>query len=288
LKEVHLQVVEAAREAGKAEIATSVLHNVGNVLNSVHTSAQLAKERMRELKLEQVARVASLLDEHQSDLATFLTQSERGRHVMPFLGQLGRNLVEERRELLSLLDDVGRYTEHIGTIVKLQQGYARQVMMKEPVLLAELVEDAVRINEAGLTRHGVKVELRLEPLPPVLTDKHKLLMILVNLISNAKYALDAVPPGERVLTVEMSRSGDDLLLIEVRDNGMGIEPELLTRIFQHGFTTRSEGHGFGLHSSALAAQDLGGSLSARSEGKGRGATFKLELPYVPAVVSPPR
>ncbi|WP_257460205.1 sensor histidine kinase [Archangium lipolyticum] len=282
LKEVHQRLVDSARRAGMAEIATNVLHNVGNVLNSVYTSTQVAKERLGRARFEQVGRVAGLLQSNQDDLATFLSRDERGRHILPFLDKLGQHLVEERQGILSLLDDVSRYTEHIGDIVKVQQDYARTPRMHEPVLLPELVEDALRINSAGLTQHHVRVEKHLAALPPVLTDKHKALMILVNLISNARYALDAVSPDERRLTVRLETHAAERFRLEVRDNGMGIEPEMLTRIFQYGFTTREEGHGFGLHSSALAAQELGGSLTAHSDGPGRGATFTLELPFQPA------
>ncbi|ATB37264.1 histidine kinase [Cystobacter fuscus] len=282
LKEVHTQLVQSARRAGMAEIATNVLHNVGNVLNSVYTSAQLAKERMEGMRLEHVDRVANLLQERQSDLGTFLSQDERGRNVLPFLGKLGQNLLDERQEIISLLDDVGRYTEHVGDIVKVQQNYARTPRLQEPVHLAGLVEDALRINAAGLTRHQVKVVRQLADLPPLLTDKHKTLMILVNLISNAKYAMDEVPPAERLLTVKMERTANDQVRIQVHDNGMGIAPEMLTRIFQYGFTTRREGHGFGLHSSALAAHEMEGSLTVHSEGPGHGATFTLALPYLAA------
>ncbi|PTL78370.1 histidine kinase [Vitiosangium sp. GDMCC 1.1324] len=281
LGEVHTQLVQTARRAGMAEIATNVLHNVGNVLNSVYTSAQLAKERVSEMRLEHVSRVAHMLEEQRADVGTFLTQDARGRNVMPFLSSLGQNLVDDRQEVVSLLNDVGRYTEHIGDIVKVQQSYARTPRVHEQTQLSDLVEDALRINSAGLTRHQVSIERRLELLPPVLTDKHKLLMILVNLVSNAKYAMDDVPPAERRLSVTMKRSGTDRVRIEVRDNGMGIAPELLTRIFQYGFTTREDGHGFGLHSSALAAQELGGALSVHSDGPGLGASFTLELPYFP-------
>ncbi|HZH77568.1 MAG TPA: ATP-binding protein, partial [Archangium sp.] len=281
LKDVHRQLVQVARQAGRAEVATSVLHNVGNVLNSVHTSAMLAKERLSGLQVEHVGQVATLLQERQSDLGTFLTQDERGRNVMPFLNQLGQHLQNECRETLSLLDEVGRYTEHIGTIVKLQQNYTRTPRLNESADLAELLEDALRINSAGLTRHEVRVERQLSPVPQLITDKHKVLMILVNLISNAKYALDETPEETRCLTLRMEAPTSDRIRIMVRDNGMGIAPELLTRIFQYGFTTRDEGHGFGLHSSALAAQELGGTLTAHSEGPGRGATFTLELPCMP-------
>jgi signal transduction histidine kinase len=281
LKEVHAQLIKTARQAGMAEIATNVLHNVGNVLNSVYTSAQVAKERVYDMRLEQVGRVASMLQERQQDLTTFLSQDERGRHVMPFLNKLGQNLVEERKEILTLLTDVGRYTEHIGDIVKVQQNYAKQPRLQEPVCLTDLVEDALRINSAGLVRHQVKVQRNLARLGYVLTDKHKVLMVLVNLVSNAKYAMDEVPLNERLLTITLESPVDDRVRIVVHDNGMGIAPELLTRIFQYGFTTREEGHGFGLHSSALAAQELGGTLSVHSDGPGKGATFTLELPYHP-------
>ncbi|WPB78516.1 ATP-binding protein [Archangium violaceum] len=278
LQDVHDRLVLTARRAGMAEIATNVLHNVGNVLNSVYTAAQLARERMGKMRLEQVGRVAGMLQEHQADVGTFLTQDEHGRHVTPFLSKLGENLLSDRKELLTLLEDVGRFTEHIGDIVKVQQNYARPPRMHEPVHLEELLEDALRINTAGLNRQGARVERHLTALPPVLTDKHKLLMILVNLISNATHALERAAPGERRLLVTLERGPGDYVRIEVRDTGVGISQEMLVRIFQYGFTTREEGHGFGLHSSALAAQELGGSLKVRSEGPGRGATFTLEIP----------
>ncbi|REG32369.1 histidine kinase/DNA gyrase B/HSP90-like ATPase [Archangium gephyra] len=279
LKDVHLQLVQTARRAGMAEIATNVLHNVGNVLNSVYTASQVAKERVKGMRVEHVERVARMIHEHQSDLSTFLTEDGRGRHLMPFLDKLGQNLVEDRQEIVLLLDDVGRYTEHIGDIVKVQQNYARIPRMHEQVSLPGLLEDALRINFAGLVRHQVKVQRHIAPLPPVMTDKHKTLMILVNLISNAKYAMDEVAPSERLLTVRLEQVADRIR-ISIHDNGMGIAPELLTRIFQYGFTTRDEGHGFGLHSSAIAAQELDGSLAVHSEGPGHGATFTLEIPHI--------
>ena len=153
--------------------------------------------------------------------------------------------------------------------------------MSEPVHMSALVDDALRINAAALTRHQVKEVRQLRFLPPMMTDKHKVLMILVNLISNAKYAMDDTPVEQRILNVKLDLPVPDRVRIEVQDNGMGISQEMLTRIFQYGFTTRKDGHGFGLHSSAVAAQELGGSLTVHSDGLGRGATFTLELPYQP-------
>jgi signal transduction histidine kinase len=75
--------------------------------------------------------------------------------------------------------------------------------------------------------------------------------------------------------------------IIVRDNGVGILPENLTRIFGHGFTTKKDGHGFGLHSGALAAKQMNGALSVQSAGPGKGAAFTLELPIAPSAAVQP-
>ncbi len=278
LTALHGRLVEAARREGMAEIATNVLHNVGNVLSSVTSSTQLARERLHQLRIEPVGRMAALLREHQADLSAFLGQDERGRVLLPFMDQLGQHLAEERQRILALLDEVGRYTEHIGDIITVQQDHARTPRTHQPVVLAELVEDALRLDAARLAHRQVKVERRMDTLPPVLTDKHKVLMILINLISNARHALDTMPADERLITIRLDQPSAERFRVEIRDNGIGIAPELLARIFQHGFTTRAKGHGFGLHSAILAAQELGGSLTAHSEGPGRGATFTLELP----------
>jgi signal transduction histidine kinase len=282
LKEAHKKLLDVARQAGMAEIATNVLHNVGNVLNSIHTSATLARSQLQKLRLEQVARVAAMFEERKADLPVFLTTDERGRKLPPYLNHLSENLLQERQRIATLLEDVDRYTAHIGTIVRLQQSYARAPVMSEPTRMEELVEDALRIQDTALAQQVVKVERQLAAVPPVLVDKHKVLMILVNLISNARHAMNGLPEEERRLTLRMEQPVDSRLRLEVRDNGIGIAPEMLTRIFQRGFTTRTGGHGFGLHSSALAAEQLDGSLSVHSDGPGKGATFILELPYQPA------
>jgi C4-dicarboxylate-specific signal transduction histidine kinase len=279
LKDVQSQLVETARRAGMAEVATNVLHNVGNVLNSVTTSATLAKEELGRLKVEQVSRLAELLKEHQGQLADFLASDERGRTVVPFLERLGELMRDKRQEISVLLDDVSRYTEHVESIVRQQQRHTRALRLQEPISLTDVVEDALRINLPGLERLAVKVERGLTPMPPVLTDKHKVLMILINLLSNAKYAMESIPAEQRRLTVKLEQAGPRTLRLSVSDTGIGIAPELLTRIFAHGFTTRRDGNGFGLHSSAIAAEELGGSLRAQSEGPGKGATFVLELPF---------
>jgi signal transduction histidine kinase len=139
------------------------------------------------------------------------------------------------------------------------------------------VEDAIQINAIALERQNISVLRDYHPIPPVVTDRHGVLQILINLISNARHALGHDNPDTKLI-VTISTAGPDRVRVSVTDNGVGIPPENLSQIFSMGFTTRKDGHGFGLHSGANAATELGGSLMANSEGVGHGATFILELP----------
>jgi PAS domain S-box-containing protein len=280
LERTHKELVLASRQAGMAEVATSILHNVGNVLNSINVAANLVDQRLRKSRVADVRRVAQLLNEHADDLAGFLTNNPKGRMVPDFLTQLAEKLDAEQTAVLDELRSLRSNVEHVKEIIATQQNYARVVGVYENVEVATLLEDALRMNAGALARHDVKVVREYSVLPPVCVEKHKLLQILINLVSNAKYACDGSSQCERVITLRATIAANGVR-IEVADNGVGIPPENLTRIFSHGFTTRKDGHGFGLHSSALAARELGGSLTVCSQGVGRGAVFTLQLPCQP-------
>ena len=160
----------------------------------------------------------------------------------------------------------------------MQQCYARVSGVMEFLSPVQLVEDVLRMNEAGLARHGITVVREFLEVPDVAIDKHKALQVLMNLIRNAEHALHDSPAGEKRLTIRVGPAGPGRVRIVTKDNGVGIPAENLTRIFGHGFTTKKEGHGFGLHSGALAVKEMGGSITAQSEGLGKGAEFILELP----------
>jgi PAS domain S-box-containing protein len=278
LEAVHKQLLLASRHAGMAEVATNVLHNVGNVLNSVNVSASLVAERIRKSKSAGLTRVAALLSEHAADLAGFLAGAQ-GRHLPAYLQELAADMVSERDAAVAELSALRSNVEHIKEIVAMQQGYAKRGGITDIVDIRTLVEDSLRMNEGAFSRHGVTVERDFAEVPPIQIDKHKVLQILVNVIRNAKYACAEMKGGRKRVTVRV-RASAEALLISVIDTGVGIPPENLQRIFNHGFTTRRDGHGFGLHSSALAAKELGGSLQAESAGVSHGATFTLTLPLL--------
>ena len=276
LEGVHRQLLIASRQAGMAEVATNVLHNVGNVLNSVNVSASLISERIKKSRSHGLARVAELLTEHAGDLAAFLGGTQ-GRQLPVYLKELAIEVTAERDAAIAELAALRSNVEHIKEIVSVQQNYARRGGITDIVDMRTLVEDSLRMNEGAFSRHGVVLVRDFYEVPQIAVDKHKVLQILVNLIRNAKYACDEAVSDVKRVTVRVS-AADGVMSIAVIDTGVGIPKENLERIFNHGFTTRKDGHGFGLHSSALAAKDLGGALQAESAGAGKGATFILTLP----------
>jgi PAS domain S-box-containing protein len=282
LGEMHRTLVDVSRQAGMAEVATGVLHNVGNTLNSVNISTGLVIDQLRQSRITGLAKATQLLREHSSDMATFLTQSTQGQKLPAFLIALGDQLQEEREAMLKEMLALNASVDHIKSIVSMQQKHARTAGTLEQVTVPQLIDEALRLNAGAFERRGIRIVREYEEVPPIIVDRHKLLQILVNLLSNARHALmEADPPEKRVaIRVRASPEGKQLLM-EVADNGMGITPENLTRMFSQGFTTKKEGHGFGLHISSLAAMEMKGRLSCASPGPGQGATFTLELPLEP-------
>ena len=277
LEKAHQQLVETSRQAGMAEVATAVLHNVGNVLNSVNVSASLVTDTIRQSKLPGLTKAVTLMGE-QADLGQFLSSNPKGAQLPDYLSRLAKHLGSEQILMMNELNSLSKNIEHIKDIVSMQQAYAKVSGVVESVSPMDLVEDALRMNAGGLARHDVQVVREYGDLPKVLVEKQKVLQVLVNLIGNAKHAMDDAAPSVKQLTLRTGMNGNNHFKIAVIDNGVGIPAENLTRIFAHGFTTKKTGHGFGLHSGALAAKEMGGALRVHSDGPGKGATFTLELP----------
>jgi len=277
LKEMTNQLVEASRHAGMAEVATGVLHNVGNVLNSVNLSATIIREKLQQSRLSHLVKAIDLIREKEPDLPAFLTTDAKGKQLPQFLGRLSEHLVEENKVLLDEADSLDKNVQHIRQIVSTQQSFSRVFGVIESQEAERLVEEAVQFNLAAFERHGIKLVRQYAVVPPVQVDRHRVLQILINLLRNAKHALRDAKVTDKQITLSISAT-DGGVRLAITDNGVGINAENLTQIFRHGFTTKKDGHGFGLHSGALAAKEMHGSLSVHSDGPGAGATFTLELP----------
>ena len=278
---LNAHMVELSHQAGKAEIATGVLHNVGNVLNSINVSAGLVTETIQISKLPSLKNVVDLLNT-QDDIVDFMANTDRGKALPVYLQKLSGILQAEQDTALKELGSLGKHLEHVKTIVAMQQSYAGVSAVKESVTLDELIDDAELLIESSLKKHHVNVTRDFADLPRVKVEKQKLLQVIVNLMKNAKDATTEFRQTDRQLTISTRVVNEDRLHIAFADNGSGIEPQNLTRIFSHGFTTKSDGHGFGLHSCANAINEMKGMLSVRSDGEGCGATFLIDIPFQPA------
>jgi len=284
LDKLNRQLLDTSRQAGMADVATGVLHNVGNVLNSVSVAATVVGERLQRSKIVGLQRATALMREQNGRLADYLTSDPKGKLLPAYIDTVADQLAEEREELLTKVQSVAQNIEHIKEIVAMQQSYAKVSGAYENLMASELIEDALRINVAAFDRHQIRVVREFAPqVPPVCVDRHKVLQILINLLRNAKHAMEDLHSESKQLVISVSMSSPDVVAVVILDNGIGIPAANLTKIFNHGFTTKKDGHGFGLHSGANAAKEMGGSLTARSDGPGKGAEFTLKLPVAATI-----
>jgi predicted ATPase/signal transduction histidine kinase len=277
LTQAQSQLVETARIVGMVEVANNVLHDVGNALTSVAADTDVMRRAATSSRLGRIKQVAVMLEEHRDDLPGFFSQDPRGRCLVDYLSGLAMELAQEHVSLQHTLEDLNHHVNQVRDIIQMQRAYATSAQLSEECELGALLEEALRLQQGALKRAGVQVTRQVATLPRVRVDRYKVLQILCNLLSNACHALEAVPAGSRLLGVRLEARGE-WARIQVIDNGVGIAPELKAQLFSQGFTTREEGHGIGLHSSALAAQLLGGRLALESEGLNKGAIATLELP----------
>lgn len=275
----HAELVSCAQRTGMEELATIVLHNVANALNSVFVSLSSMETQLLESKLKGVQQVAAMLEHNQDHLGAFLEQDEKGRRLPEFMRRLSELLNQEQSNLQGELRTIKKSVDHISSIVDFQQchgpGDKNQL---ERVALAELVAEAIQLSQGALNRAGIELVFeRVQPVQ-VRVDRRKVLQILLNLISNARQSLQLVQREHPRIVIRTGPHGPDQAGITVTDNGSGIEARHLPMLFVFGFTTKENGHGYGLHGSANLAAQLGGTLSGGSEGPNQGAWFRLTIP----------
>ncbi|HEX2548364.1 MAG TPA: ATP-binding protein, partial [Gammaproteobacteria bacterium] len=273
------QLIATAHQAGMAEVATSVLHNVGNILNSVNVSAHILNERLSKSKLNQLTQLNELLIEHKDDLAKFLSEDPRGKMLPEFINQLAKYNIEEREFLMKENAVLLKNIAHIKNVVGMQQNLSKKTKIVEQIAeIDKLLEEALAMTGIEENHPDIIVTKKYAFHKPVMIDSIKFLQILVNLLKNAKDSLQESSQLAKKLKLEIILNDQGHFIVLISDNGVGIAPDKMTKIFSYGFTTKKEGHGFGLHASALAAKDLGGKLMVKSDGLGKGATFILDMP----------
>lgn len=252
----------------------NILHNVGNILNSINVSTNLLSEIVTNSKCKFFFNTLELLEAHQNHLAEFLVNDTKGALVLPLLNEVKLAIQAEQNLSIRELQRLTSNIEHIKAIITLQQGYAIKPQFQEELSIQSIIEDALALLEGELKSSHIIINFDKTYDFQVITSKHKVLLILINLLRNAKDSIVEANPKERIINISISSNP---ISISITDNGLGVEDENLTKLFAHGFTTKKLGHGFGLHSCYLTIQELGGKIFASSAGKNQGAKFTIQL-----------
>jgi signal transduction histidine kinase len=286
------QLGDAAYKIEMADVASTVLHNVGNVLTSVTVAANMVESVVDQSSVILVNRMAELIKTHDQDLGTYLTEDPKGKRIPPslekLLEKLGTYLIEEQRAILKEMKGLVRNIRHMKQIIASHQTMAKSAGQIEQVSLANVLSHAMELSFQPGDEKWIAMRLDYQQVPTVLVDQHQLLQILVNLLRNAKQAMRqqvVQDSHELKLSVKYQDDHEASVVVTIQDSGIGIAPEHLPSLFTRGFTTKTEGNGIGLHSSSLAIQNMGGSMHVQSEGVGRGATFTLIFPVQKEAVS---
>ena len=277
LQETKDELVEKAHKAGMADVATSVLHNVGNILNSVNICTSVIRETLANSKLDGLVKANDLLRDNQENIEDFIINNPKGKKLIRYYLKLEEFFRQEHSNLMSNTNRLKEKVNAISDVIIAQQTYAKGNFFSEKLSLSEIVEDAINLQSGSLTKHDINSQKKFSEVPEVPVQKSKLIHILLNLYKNAKEAMADIDPSERKLIIEIDKDAENAY-IKVSDAGCGIKKENLQQIFVHGFTTKENGHGFGLHSCANYMSEMGGKMWVESDGVGKGATFVLSFP----------
>ncbi len=282
LKNSQKASLSSAHQAGMAEIATEVLHNIGNILNSLNIGVEAIQKTINNSEHSKLILVNNMIQQHTKDLSAFLANDQKGKKIPDFLVHLEKVLSSEFKHLKVEADEVLKRVQLIKDVIASQQTHAKGGEFKEEVFIPEIVEDALAMQFNALIRHDIKVIKKFQSVAPVLAQKPKLIHVLLNLIKNSKEAMSENNAEQKILAIEIGAANDNVF-IKITDSGQGIPKENLSKIFVHGFTTKPDGHGFGLHYCANALTEMGGSLSVTSDGPNKGTTFTILLPQKSAL-----
>jgi signal transduction histidine kinase len=277
LEAAQKELVEKAHQAGMAAIATDVLHNVGNLLNSVMTSGYLIREQVMNSKIQEFYKANALLTAHLDDLENFVLENPKGKTLLKYYPALETALRGEQKVLLDQANRLSEKIETIRDVIVAQQSYASGATFHERMNITEVIEFSLKIASESIERHGIRIERQYAVSPVINIQKAKLMQVVTNIIKNAKDAMETIPRENRVLTIA-TWAHDDYAFMSFKDAGCGITNENLEKVFLYGYTTKVTGHGFGLHSCANYMMEMHGSIRAESPGEGKGATFFLKLP----------
>lgn len=277
LREAEQSLLENAHKAGMAEIAIGVLHHIGNTLNSLNISSHLIEEELDRSALNKLLRANKVLAEHEGDLTNWLQEDPKGLQLIKYQIEVGRRLEKEQRKILEETHKMEQHIKLMRDVIFSQQEYARGGAFKQMTKLDELMNEVIQLEQFTMEKCGIRMVRNFHSIPSVFISTNKVRYIFLHLLKNAREALERVDCERRIeVVIDQEQSG--FVMVSISDNGEGIPEEDIVHIFNSGYTTKENGHGFGLHTCANAMAEMGGKIEVHSDGKGTGATFTLHFP----------
>ncbi len=277
-EEVKEREVQLANESGKAEVVADILHNVGNVLNSINVSVLEIHKSLDESKLPSLQKAVNLFDEHAHDLGSYLQNDEKGKLIPGFIQKVSSKLVEEQSAIFNEIAQLEKRLEVINHILELQQNVNRPSLYVKLESLNEMLDTASEILMQKLINRNIKLIKHVDESIKIKCIRSKIIHVFVNLIKNSIEAFDNRESKEPLVIDVSCVDSPEYYVFTIKDNGAGIDEEHLNHIFNHGFTTKSKGFGFGLHSCATTIQEIRGKILAESAGKGMGSSIIIHFP----------
>ncbi|MCB1050437.1 MAG: GHKL domain-containing protein [Acidobacteria bacterium] len=275
LTQTQNSLVRAAHDAGKAEISMSVLHNVGNAINSLNVATNVLLEKVEGIVPKLAARIAQKLEEERENLEQ-LVQRADGKKMLQSLPELIKVAGERRDAVMREVSDLRSSVHHVNAIVSAQEDQISGIQLREQIELTEILDTSLKIMMPLIHKHQIQLEKRYGPPIHMTLEGNKLLQIIINLLKNACEAIVEAKPDQPKISLHAEQT-EEAVILEISDNGIGYDSSIRQRMFTLGFTTKLEGHGFGLHYCALAVKDLNGQLETQSAGLYKGSTFTITL-----------
>ncbi len=278
LKKAQEEALVHAHAEGRAEFATTVLHNIGNVLNSVNVNSANIRETVQKMGIQQLQLAMKMIEENTHDLDNFFNNHPKGRQLPQYIVQKTAIMNKDFEKLTHLAGDIGDKISLMHEIIETQQTHAKNPEGIGQEDLARLVNESLKVQMEFINREGITIHKRYKAIPPLVLPAAALIHVVINLIKNAVEAMNLMPRAHRSLYIDIFEDEQLNTHLKIRDTGIGVKPQNMEKMFVHGFTTKKHGHGFGLHYCAQSIREMGGEIAIESEGEGKGATFTITFP----------
>ncbi len=277
------EALAQAFSQGRLEIVDTILHNIGNAVNSVATGIGTLNNRLTDNRLiHRLNALADAIRTHQDDWIDYIKHNPQGQKVLPFVLALAEDFTKQNQDLIHTVERVSNRATHIVDIVRTQKSFSDTSAVRKDVDLKKIINDGVKLLQDSIDKRGIQLHIDCQKAPKeIRIQESQFHQMIVNLIKNSVEAIDELANsdgiGQPPRIVVNAYLKENHLCIDVTDNGIGIENSKYKTIFAAGYTTKASGSGLGLHSTANFVVGSGGKIYPLSEGIGKGATMRIML-----------